>query len=391
MIVQLITLKYQDVFKKYSQKYKIYRDLYQIDLYGIEIRDIDDNQTNSIKKIILDNQEICYSCKKENKFDLLFISTLSKLIELINQIKFNGIEDIGIKIQSVLYNYLNYEKDSIKIESKTFNFNKHYILGILNTTPDSFSDGGKFNNLDSAVSHSFDMINAGADIIDIGGESTRPGAEKIETDEEIKRVIPVIQKIKKLKPDQIISIDTTKSIVAESAILNGADIINDISGFTNDENMFQIARDYNVWSILMHMKGNPADMQNNPYYDEVISEIIDFFSRQVDKALINGVTKLIIDPGIGFGKRIIDNYEIIKRLEEFKGLGFPILIGLSRKSFLGKSLNLDVDERENATSISESIAMMNGAIFIRTHNVRKTKEASKLIGYLNNLSTLGNV
>ena len=373
MIVQLITLKYQDVFKKYSQKYKIYRYLYQIDLYGIEIRDIDDNQTNSIKKIILDNQEICYSCKKENKFDLLFISTLSKLIELINQIKFNGIEDIGIKIQSVLYNYLNYEKDSIKIESKTFNFNKHYILGILNTTPDSFSDGGKFNNLDSAVSHSFDMINAGADIIDIGGESTRPGAEKIETDEEIKRVIPVIQKIKKLKPDQIISIDTTKSIVAESAILNGADIINDISGFTNDENMFQIARDYNVWSILMHMKGNPADMQNNPYYDEVISEIIDFFSRQVDKALINGVTKLIIDPGIGFGKRIIDNYEIIKRLEEFKGLGFPILIGLSRKSFLGKSLNLDVDERENATSISESIAMMNGAIFIRTHNVRKTK------------------
>ncbi len=391
MTVQIITLKYQDVFKKYALKYKIFRELYQSDLYGLEIRDINSNNLESIKSITLSNKEICYKYKNHDSFDLLIISSLSKMVELINDIKSNGPENIGQKIQNVFDNYVNYEKNCITIGSRKFDLNKHYILGILNTTPDSFSDGGNYNKIDSAVSHSFDMINSGADIIDVGGESTRPNSDFVDAEEEIKRVNPVIKKIKELKKDQLISIDTTKSVVAESAILNGAEIINDISGFTFDENMFQIAKDYNVWSILMHIKGNPKTMQNNPYYEEVISEIMDFLSRQIDKALKFGINKIIVDPGIGFGKRIIDNYEIIKRLEEFKSLGFPILIGLSRKSFLGKSLNLDVDERENATSVSETIAMLNGATFIRTHNVNKTKEASKIVNYLNNLSSIGNV
>ncbi|MBZ0184539.1 MAG: dihydropteroate synthase [Melioribacteraceae bacterium] len=391
MTVQIITLKYQDVFKKYAMKYKIFRELYQSDLYGLEIRDINSNDLESIKSITLSNKEICYKYKNHDSFDLLIISSLSKMVELINEIKSNGPENIGQKIQNVFDNYVNYEKNSITIGSRKFDLNKHYILGILNTTPDSFSDGGNYNKIDSAVSHSFDMINSGADIIDVGGESARPGSDIVDAKEEINRVTPIIKKIKELKKDQLISIDTTKSVVAESAILNGAEIINDISGFTFDENMFQIAKDYNVWSILMHIKGNPKTMQNNPYYEEVISEIMDFLSRQIDKALKFGINKIIVDPGIGFGKRIIDNYEIIKRLEEFKSLGFPILIGLSRKSFLGKSLNLDVDERENATSVSETIAMLNGATFIRTHNVNKTKEASKIVNYLNNLSSIGNV
>ncbi len=391
MIVQLITLKYSDVFKKYSQKYKIYRDFYQIDLCGLEIRDITSEHSEVIKQIILNNKEICYTVQKENTLDFLIISTITKLIELINHIKSNGPEDIGIKIKSVINNYLSYEKNIIQIGSKNFDLSKHYIFGILNVTPDSFSDGGKYENLDSAVSHSFDMINSGADIIDIGGESTRPGSVAIDAQDEINRVIPIIKKIKELKKDQLISIDTTKSIVAERAIINGAEIINDISGFTFDEDMFQIARDYDVWSVLMHLKGIPKTMQSNPFYEEVISEIFDFFSRQIDKALKHGIKKIILDPGIGFGKRIIDNYEIIKRLEEFKSLGFPILVGLSRKSFLGKSLNLELEERENATSLSESIAMLNGATFVRTHNVKKTKEASQLISYFNNLSLLGNV
>lgn len=391
MTVQIITLKYQDVFKKYALKYKIFRELYQSDLYGLEIRDINSNDLESIKSITLSNKEICYKYKNHDSFDLLIISSLSKMVELINDIKSNGPENIGQKIQNVFDNYVNYEKNSITIGSRKFDLNKHYILGILNTTPDSFSDGGNYNKIDSAVSHSFDMINSGADIIDVGGESTRPNSDFVDAKEEINRVTPIIKKIKELKKDQLISIDTTKSVVAESAILNGAEIINDISGFTFDENMFQIAKDYNVWSILMHIKGNPKTMQNNPYYEEVISEIMDFLSRQIDKALKFGINKIIVDPGIGFGKRIIDNYEIIKRLEEFKCLGFPILIGLSRKSFLGKSLNLDVDERENATSVSETIAMLNGATFIRTHNVNKTKEASKIVNYLNNLSSIGNV
>jgi dihydropteroate synthase len=391
LTVQIITLKYQDVFKKYALKYKIFRELYQSDLYGLEIRDINSNDLEWIKNITLSNKEICYKYKNHDSFDLLIISSLSKMVELINDIKSNGPENIGQKIQNVFDNYVNYEKNSITIGSRKFDLNKHYILGILNTTPDSFSDGGNYNKIDSAVSHSFDMINSGADIIDVGGESTRPGSDIVDAKEEINRVTPIIKKIKELKKDQLISIDTTKSVVAESAILNGAEIINDISGFTFDENMFQIAKDYNVWSILMHIKGNPKTMQNNPYYEEVISEIMDFLSRQIDKALKFGINKIIVDPGIGFGKRIIDNYEIIKRLEEFKSLGFPILIGLSRKSFLGKSLNLDVDERENATSVSETIAMLNGATFIRTHNVNKTKEASKIVNYLNNLSSIGNV
>lgn len=391
MTVQIITLKYQDVFKKYALKYKIFRELYQSDLYGLEIRDINSNNLESIKSITLSNKEICYKYKNHDSFDLLIISSLSKMVELINDFKSNGPENIGQKIQYVFDNYVNYEKNSITIGSRKFDLNKHYILGILNTTPDSFSDGGNYNKIDSAVSHSFDMINSGADIIDVGGESTRPNSDFVDAKEEINRVTPIIKKIKELKKDQLISIDTTKSVVAESAILNGAEIINDISGFTFDENMFQIAKDYNVWSILMHIKGNPKTMQNNPYYEEVISEIMDFLSRQIDKALKFGINKIIVDPGIGFGKRIIDNYEIIKRLEEFKSLGFPILIGLSRKSFLGKSLNLDVDERENATSVSETIAMLNGATFIRTHDVNKTKEASKIVNYLNNLSSIGNV
>ncbi len=257
------------------------------------------------------------------------------------------------------------------------------IMGIVNVTPDSFSDGGKFLGLQDAVNHAVKLINEGTDIIDIGGESTRPGAEKVSIDEELKRVIPVIQNLRKNYSDIIISIDTTKSEVAREAVLNGANIINDISGGVFDDNMFHLVSEFDIPYVMMHIKGTPKNMQANPFYSNVVEEVYDFFSIQISKAQENGVEKIIIDPGIGFGKRVADNFNLINNLGRFNNLGYPVLLGLSRKSFLGKSLNLEIDERENATIIMETIGTMKGAQIIRTHNVKNAVQMKKIFESMN--------
>ncbi len=268
---------------------------------------------------------------------------------------------------------------SYKFNNIELNFDKPLIMGILNVTPDSFSDGGKYFSKDLALDHALKMIDEGADIIDIGGESTRPGSDPVSLDEELERTIPVIKKLKSLRNDIVISIDTTKSKVAEQALNNGASIINDISGLTFDDKMIIVAKQFNAGVIIMHIKGNPKTMQQNPYYENVVKEVYDFLDSQSKKVFQNGVEKIIIDPGIGFGKRVEDNFTLIKNLETFQSIGYPIMIGLSRKSFIGQTLELEINDRDIATVILEAISVIKSARIIRTHNVKYCHQMVKLV------------
>ena len=247
------------------------------------------------------------------------------------------------------------------------------IMGILNLTPDSFSDGGQFNSIQKALDYTMSMIEAGADIIDIGGESTRPGSKPISFVEEIERTIPVIEEIRKIS-DCTISIDSYKSEVVEAALNVNANIVNDISGLTYDNKMAKLISNKKSPLILMHMKGKPLDMQKNPIYDDLISEICNFFSNQIFFANSVGIdsSKIILDPGIGFGKRIEDNFEIIRELKQIRAMGFPVLIGPSRKSFIGDTLNLPTDDRIEGTMATITAGLLNGANIVRVHDIKET-------------------
>ena len=254
-----------------------------------------------------------------------------------------------------------------------------YVMGILNLTPDSFSGDGIYGDTGRALEQAERIVEEGADIIDIGGESTRPGALPVELEEEIKRVIPVIKKLaKKIKIPT--SIDTRKSEVALAALDNGASIINDITGLDSDNNMAEVARHYNAKVIIMHIKGNPQIMQQNPTYDDLIKEIIEKLHYLVKKAEERGVKKenIIIDPGIGFGKTFEHNLEILNNLSRFKILEKPILVGPSRKSFIGNILGVEPEQRIFGTAASVAIAIRNGADIIRVHDVKEMKQAAKV-------------
>jgi len=267
-------------------------------------------------------------------------------------------------------------------KSKQLEFNTPKIMGIVNATPDSFSDGGKYLDTNQAINHALKLIDDGADIIDVGGESTRPGSEPVSLDEELIRTISVIKNIRSLRKDILISIDTTKSEVAKQALDNGADIINDISGLTFDEDMINVANSFDAGIVIMHIKGNPKTMQNSPFYLDVVDEIKEFLITQSTKAKQNGIDKIIIDPGIGFGKSVDDNFKLIKQLNDFSDIGFPVMIGLSKKSFIGKTLDLNIEDREIATVIMETISVLNSARIIRTHNVKYCTQMVKLASHI---------
>lgn len=257
---------------------------------------------------------------------------------------------------------------------------KTYVMGILNVTPDSFSDGGMFFDKNAAVKRGIEMAREGADIIDVGGESTRPGALEVSVDDEIGRVIPVIEALVK-KIAIPISIDTRKSEVAEAAIKAGATIINDVSGLANDERIARVAAKHGATLIVMHMKGTPADMQVAPKYKDLIGEILESLRSSVSKGLAAGISKekIVIDPGIGFGKTVEHNLEIISRLDEFKQLGYAICVGTSRKSFIGKVLDRPgTDDRLAGSIATAAIAVMKGANIIRAHDVAETCQAARI-------------
>ena len=249
------------------------------------------------------------------------------------------------------------------------------VMGIVNVTPDSFSDGGKFYSTKDAIAHASKLICEGADIIDIGGESTRPGATEISSSDELKRVIPVIQGIRSNNPDILISIDTTKAIVAKEAVEVGANIINDVSGLSFDSQMPMTVASLNVPIIIMHMKGNPRNMQKNPEYKDLIDEILDYFKERIKIATKAGIDRemIILDPGIGFGKTVEHNFQILSKLNKFNNLELPLLIGPSRKSFIGLSLNLPPEDRVDGTAASVAVGVNNGARIVRVHDVEKMK------------------
>ncbi len=253
------------------------------------------------------------------------------------------------------------------------------IMGILNVTPDSFSDGGNYFSKESAVSHALNMIDHGADIIDIGGESTRPGADPVGEEEELKRVIPVIEELKDAKPETEISIDTTKYSVAEAAVKAGASIINDVSALEFEPQLAELAAEYDCSLILMHMQGKPRNMQKDPQYDDVVEDIFKILKNKIQKARQLGASKIIADVGFGFGKTLEHNLELLRNLKEFKKLEVPMLLGISRKSFIGKLTGIeDASKRDLPTVLIHSMLLDAEIDIIRVHNVRHHKLMNEL-------------
>ncbi len=254
-------------------------------------------------------------------------------------------------------------------------------MGILNVTPDSFYDRGRFFSRQEAVDHGLAMVEEGADIIDVGGESTRPFSEPTSLNDELTRVIPVIEGIRK-HSDTLLSIDTYKARVAREAIGAGANIVNDISGLSFDREMAGVVAASNVPVVIMHMKGTPTDMQTKPFYEDVIAEIKGFFVERIAFAKEHGIDEenIILDPGIGFGKRLQDNLAIIRRLAGFKELGKPLLIGTSMKAFIGRIMGTDeLEQRVEGTLASVAVSLWNGADIVRVHDVVKTRKVVKFM------------
>lgn len=253
------------------------------------------------------------------------------------------------------------------------------VMGILNVTPDSFSDGGRYLEPERAVERAREMLRNGAEIIDIGGESSRPGSKRIDAEEELSRIIPVIEDIRD-ETDTIISVDTYKPEVADKALSAGADMINDIYGLRK-EGMAETAAEYGAGMVIMHMQGDPENMQNNPHYEDVVGEITGFLRNQAEKAIKAGIApeSIVLDPGIGFGKTVKHNLEIMKELDSFRSLGYPVLIGASRKSFIGKTLDLPVEERLEASLAMAALAVSKGVSIIRAHDVKETVRAVRMV------------
>ena len=263
---------------------------------------------------------------------------------------------------------------NINIRGRLFDLSKPKVMGILNLTPDSFYDGGVHNEINKIEDHVNKMVNDGMDILDIGGYSSKPGAKNISVDEELSRVIPILKHIRKIFPELVISIDTFRSKIASASLNEGADIVNDISGGTLDKNMMSVVAKNNCPYILMHMQGNPQNMQNDPSYENVTLEIIQYLAQRIKIAYDNNIVDLIVDPGFGFGKTLEHNFEILNNLEKFNVLDTPILAGFSRKSMIYKTLKTSSEKALNGTSSLNTIALTKGAKILRVHDVKEAKE-----------------
>jgi dihydropteroate synthase len=262
------------------------------------------------------------------------------------------------------------------------------VMGIINVTPDSFYEGSRVEGEKEIIETAVRMITEGADILDVGGYSTRPFAPEVTAEEEEKRVLSAIRLISGEMPEAVISIDTFRSEIADKAISEyGALIINDISGGEADGNMFSVVRKLNVPYIMMHMQGMPGNMQNNPVYDDVVADILKWFGKRIVSLQTTGVKDIILDPGFGFGKTIKHNFEILQRFGDFSVAGLPLLAGVSRKSMIWKTLGITPDEALNGTSVLNTVALMGGADILRVHDVREAVQTIRLIGKLKDVNT----
>ncbi|MCE5329363.1 dihydropteroate synthase [bacterium] len=362
---------------------------------AIKVTDVDSRAANILKQEMLardgdvaTSRETLYSSAQRS--DVIIFGTKKNIKSLIDKIRIQpfGLKSLSVELSEFLDNLEKIERRKIlKIGPKEFDLkNEVVIMGILNVTPDSFFDGGKYYDVKNAFKKVDKIVEDGADIIDVGGMSTRPGSNPVSVEDELERTIPIISYIKK-NHNVLISIDTYRSSVALKAIEAGADAINDISGLVLDDNMKRIASDYGSSLILMHMKGTPQNMQKDPFYEDVVEEIYGFFRTQTALAIESGVKpeNIMIDPGLGFGKTLEHNFTIIKKLKDFKSLGFPILIGASRKSFTGALSNLPPDQRLEGSLAVAVMSVMNGANLLRVHDVRETVRAIKLVKAIQNI------
>lgn len=390
---------------RYSNLQSIMREI-KVDPYGIKIMApkaltflIKINSVSNIAANILKQEMLSLGgdvaiakeaiTGKAKKTDCLLIGNLSQFRSLHSKLSFQpfGLAKLAQDIPTALSNY---QKNNFDVNFGRFKLNfspgRISIMGIVNLTPDSFSGDGLYKKpLPQILDFAQKLINDGADILDIGGESSRPGAKPVSVKEELSRTIPVIKALaKKIKIP--ISIDTCKPQVAKQALENGASLVNDITGLRNLK-IAKVVANYDAGAIIMHMKGKPQTMQKKPLYSSLIGEIIEYLDKSINQAVCLGVNKekIIIDPGIGFGKTPLNNLEILKDLKEFKILGRPILIGTSRKSFIGKILHAGIQERLYGTLATSMFAVGNGANILRVHDVKPIKEALKIIGRINKI------
>ena len=275
---------------------------------------------------------------------------------------------------------LDQRQKYIKIGGRLLDLSSPKIMGIINVTPDSFYKGSRVNGESEILEMAKEMVSEGADILDIGGYSSRPYAADVNAEEELGRVEPAILAIRKALPEIILSVDTFRADVAEASVSAGADIINDISGGDADEKMFGLVSRLRVPYIMMHMQGSPSNMQDNPVYDDIVADILKWFSSRIYRLRSVGVSDIIIDPGLGFGKTIDHNFEIIRRLRDFEAAGLPLMIGASRKSMIWKTLGIDPDAALNGTTVINTAAILGGADILRVHDVREAAETVRLIG-----------
>ena len=273
---------------------------------------------------------------------------------------------------------------SINCKGKLIDLKSPKVMGILNITPDSFFDGGKFQNQHKIISHVEKMLFEGATFIDVGAYSSRPGAKHISDQEELNRIIPVMELLVSNFPDILISVDTFRSNVAEHCISLGASLVNDISAGSMDDKMFSTIAKLQVPYIIMHMQGIPKIMQKNPIYNDVVEDLLFYFSKKISELRDLGVNDIISDVGFGFGKNLEHNYQLLNKLELFQNLTIPSLVGVSRKSMLFKPLNISPNEALNATTSANTIALLKGANILRVHDVKEAMEAIKIVKLLNN-------
>ena len=276
------------------------------------------------------------------------------------------------------------KENIIKTNSAIFSTKDAVVMGILNLTDDSFFDGGKYSNKEEIIARCKTMLDEGATIIDIGAQSSRPGATQISSKEELKKLIPIIKLLKNNFPNILISVDTFWSNTAKECALVGTDVINDISAGEMDKEMFPIIAELNIPYIMMHMKGNPQNMQNQPKYNNIVDEVSTYFSNKIEELNILGFNKIIIDPGFGFGKTLEHNYQILNNLDAFKYLKCPILTGTSRKSMIYKLLDTTADNALNGTTITNTMALLKGANILRVHDVKQAIECIKITTFAKN-------
>ncbi len=316
------------------------------------------------------------------KTDCLILGTDYQISRLVDKLKLQpfGLSELGVKIKAVLNNFQRIRLP-LELPSGKMNLGKKtLVMGIINVTPDSFSgDGVLGSSMQAIADKALAMIDSGADIMDIGGESSRPGAAGISLKEELRRVVPLVKLLRK-RVRIPLSVDTTKAEVARAVLDSGADIINDISALRFDKKMASVVVRYKAGLVLMHMKGKPKDMQKRPYYDDVTGEIFSFLSDAVKRAQDSGIPekRLILDPGVGFGKSKEHNFQILSNLRSFKSLGRPLLVGLSRKQFIGSILSAGVGGRAWGTAAAVSIAVSEGADILRVHDVKEMVQVVRI-------------